>query len=331
MLMSRWLKERMTIRVPWGSSYGLARTLIAVGTLLTLAFSSASTLFVPVRSMGDAPFCGGVSGGGIFCVVPDGQLELTRWACVAVLIVVASGWRPRWTGVPHWYICFSVMNNIAIPDGGDQIAAILTLLLVPVTLGDRRRWHWTPAVVDAERSMSTSVVVLAIAACSMVVAQIQVAGLYLNSSLAKLGVPEWVDGTALYYWVHDTSFGAPPWAQGIAYAVVDNSTTLVLLTWLPLILEFSLAISIFLPRRAKSWLLPMGIIFHIFIGATMGLWSFAFVMFGALIILLKPVGSSSMLVDEIRSRVQSRVPARGTPALPREMAAAAGGDTDVRS
>lgn len=296
MLTPQWLRTDVRMPLPWGSSYGLARTLIAVGTLLTLVFSDTESLFRPVRSMGEAPFCGGISGTGVFCVVPEGQLGSAQWACVAVLLVVASGWRPRWTGVPHWYVCFSVMNNIAIPDGGDQIAAILTLLLVPITLGDPRRWHWTPLSSGATAPQG---LVVGVAVCAAVAAKIQVAGVYLHSSLAKLAVPEWSDGTVLYYWIHNPSFGAPPWAQDIAYAAVDTPAFVLLMTWVPLALEFALAISIVMSARARSWLLPMGIVFHVFIGATMGLWSFAFVMFGALVIMLTPIGNDSRLALEV--------------------------------
>src|SRR5699024_3242820 len=99
-------------------------------------------IFAPVLGRDVAPYCSGIDAISVFCLFPREQLTLIRWLCVVVLLVIASGWRPRWTALPHWWIAFSVFNSISIPDGGDQAAALLTLMLVPVLLTDPRRWHW---------------------------------------------------------------------------------------------------------------------------------------------------------------------------------------------
>lgn len=44
-----------------------------------------------------------------------------KWCRVAALLVVASGWRPWFTALPHAYINYSVFAGIAIVDGGDQM------------------------------------------------------------------------------------------------------------------------------------------------------------------------------------------------------------------
>lgn len=303
MLIGRWLSGSTTLPIPWGSAYGLARSLIALGTLLTLVFSDAEALFRPVRTMGRAPFCEGVSELGVFCLVPRGSLDAIAWVCSAILLIVVLGWRPQVTGVLHWYVSFSLVNNIAIPDGGDQIAMILTLLLIPVTLGDRRRWHWSSHAGDADHSgHSWRPSMLVAGVCCLIAAKVQVAGIYLHSSLGKLAVPEWVDGTALYYWVHHAAFGAPPWADGMIYAIVATSWGVLLMTWIPILIEFTLAISLVMSPRVRRWLLPIGVVFHVSIGIVMGLGSFSLVMIGALILLLLPVGASSELVDRVRNR-----------------------------
>lgn len=145
---------------PWTNVYGLARTLLALGTLLTLAFSNSATLFRPVAFQGEHPTCRGVEAGGVFCLVPGDGLDATRWACVAVLLIVVSGWRPRLTALPHAYISFSVFTGIAIGDGGDQMTTVLVLLLTLPALGDSRMValehhrlrHRAPALAAADRN-----------------------------------------------------------------------------------------------------------------------------------------------------------------------------------
>jgi len=127
---------------PWTNVYGLARTLIASATALTLLFSRPSTLFRPAAGLLDVPVCVGARGGSLFCLVPTGHLELARWLAVAGLLLVASGFRPRLTGVLHAWLSFSLFSSAVMVDGGDQCAQVMALLLLPVTLTDPRRWHW---------------------------------------------------------------------------------------------------------------------------------------------------------------------------------------------
>jgi len=120
---------------PWTNVYGLARTLIATGTCLTLIFNAPSILFRPAAGIDQFPVCHGLGSYGVFCLA-DPYLELARWGSVIALIIIASGWRPRVTALPHWWITFSLQNSAITIDGGDQIAAVLTFLLIPLALTD---------------------------------------------------------------------------------------------------------------------------------------------------------------------------------------------------
>lgn len=75
-----------------------------------------------------------------FCAAKDSYSRLTwiMYGCVAVLLIAASGWRPRLTALPHAYVNYSVFSGIAINDGGDQVALILSVLFVLPSLGDAR-------------------------------------------------------------------------------------------------------------------------------------------------------------------------------------------------
>lgn len=296
---------------PWTNVYGLARTLIALGTLGTLLFTHSSSLFRPATGVPDFPSCHGLSNISIYCLMPEGQLELARWVSVLILIAAASGWRPRWTALPHWWVAFSLQSSAIIPDGGDQIATILTLLILPIALTDRRRWHWSkpePLEKPSGRPARWPAVLL-IAWSAMLAVRVQMAGIYLHASVAKLGVAEWVDGTSFYYWIHDPLFGAPAWAAWAIQPLTQQWWGTLAFTWGPLALEFLLALGLIAKRSYRPYLLAGGIALHLSIALLMGLWSFALVMFGGLIIFLRPLEQPlpiRRLTDRIRSLVWDR-------------------------
>lgn len=281
--LGRWARPRMAT-APWGSALGLARTLLALSTLGTLLATSPQVLLSPLAGGVVPPSCGGVDGIGVWCTVPAGHGEAARWVSVAVLAVVASGWRPRITGVLHWYVSWSLIANVTIQDGGDQITAVLTLLLVPVTLADPRRWHWQR---PPEREIGTARVVTYVA---LLLIQVQVAIVYLHASVAKLGVREWADGTAMYYWLRSSTFGAPGWMRAVTDAVTGSPVLVAVLTWGSVCLEFALAVAILLTSSVKRVLLVAGLLFHGSIALTMGLVSFSTAMAAALLLYLLPVG-----------------------------------------
>jgi antimicrobial peptide system SdpB family protein len=270
---------------PWTNVYGLARTLLALGTLCTLAFTTTKALFAPVLDHPPAPYCDGAKAISFFCVLPSGHPELARWLAVAALAVVASGWRPRLTALPHWWLTASLHVSMSIPDGGDQVAANLTLLLLPIALTDRRRWHWGGSG-EGESQRREVAALVAVAALFLI--RIQVAGIYLHACLGKLGVTEWRDGTALHYWLNSSSFGVPGWLRGPAQHLLSFGPVVAGLTWGTLVLEFALAIGIFLPRRRWPALLLGGLAMHAGIAVLMGLWSFSLCMFAALVLYLRP-------------------------------------------
>lgn len=324
-MLRQWFARPLLLAYPWGSWLGLARTLIALGTAGTLAFSATDTIFAPVLGRDLAPYCSGIDAISVFCLVPREQLALVQWICVGVLLLVASGWRPRWTALPHWWIAFSVFNSISISDGGDQTAAVLTLLLVPVCLADPRRWHWQGSN-DAAKAPAGKVAPwrVSIAIVPLVVIKIQVAVIYFQASIAKLGQTEWVEGTSMYYWLIDPAFGPPDWLRPLVMAAVDTPLVLLALTWLPLVIEFALALSLLLPQPVRWALLPFGAGLHLSIALMMGLWSFSLVMVAACVLLLVPIGEDLQHTrDRIaawRGRARSAdKPGAGTVQSPAEL------------
>jgi antimicrobial peptide system SdpB family protein len=299
---------------PWSNVYGLARTLIALATGGTLLFSHSSTLFRPAVGIPEVPVCEGIRQASLFCVMPASWLEVSRWIAVLLMLLVASGWRPRITGILHWWVSISLIWSGVLTDGGDQIAAVLSFLLVPLTLTDGRRWQWDP---PPEKSGEASRL---IARASWVLLRAQVAFIYLHASVGKFKVPEWVDGTALYYWLLDPSIGAPSWLASLLYPVLSHPVV-ALLTWSVLILEFWLALGLVLSRSARRVLLPLGMAFHVGIIFFHGLVSFVLIMFGALLLLLRPF-DEQLRFEWIWSRLRQRFRAPA-PAAPLEVASSA--------
>ncbi|WP_079154721.1 sporulation-delaying protein SdpB family protein [Streptomyces subrutilus] len=304
--------RRRTIALPWAAGYGLARTLLALGTLGTLAFSDSASLFREVATVGQYPLCRGVTGAGAFCLVSPDHFEAMRWACCLVLVIAASGWRPRYTAIPHAYVAFSVFTGISIPDGGDQITWILTLLLVLVAVGDPRRWHWQPQPRPDETASRRTWALIGVSAITL--ARIQMSVLYFQSCVAKLPHAEWADGSALYYWINNHAFGAPGWLRPALNAVAENPVGVAALTWSPLVLEIVLAAALLLPQRVRWMLLPVGVLFHLGIAVVMGLWSFAFAMWAGLLLLLTPYGHDPRLA--LPRRRQKRATSCPEPTVP---------------
>jgi antimicrobial peptide system SdpB family protein len=272
---------------PWTNVYGLARSLLALGTCGTLLSSHSEVLFGPVRGRPSTPFCEDLANFGLFCLLPREQLELARWLAVAVLAVAASGWRPRLTGLLHWWVSISFQTSATILDGGDQVTAILTLLLLPVTLTDNRRWHWGPPVPGPPLLKDVPRRLVALSALTVI--RVQIAGIYLHTSIAKFGVAEWADGTALYYWLTDPLFGAAGWLGPMLWPLLTNGIAVAVSTWGVLLLELLLAMALVMPKRAWKVFLVMGVAFHLAIALVMGLVSFAAAMWAGLILYLRPV------------------------------------------
>jgi antimicrobial peptide system SdpB family protein len=288
---------RVLARDVWTGNVALARTLIALSGMGTLLASSVSTLIRPAAGV-DELFCAGPAAFSMWCLAPAAGHEAARWVGILILAIAASGWRPRYTAIPLWWVLFGNQASLTVVDGGDQIAAVLALLLIPLSVTDSRKWHWSPV----DKSHATTHPYAAITArLALAVIRIQVAYIYINACLAKLAVPEWLDGSAVYYWLRDPMFGPAGPLRSLTDWLMAQPVPVAAVTWGTLLLEFALGIAILLPARVRLILLPFGVALHLAIAVTMGLWSFAFTMWGALLILLWPEGD---LLGAVGRRVQ---------------------------
>lgn len=272
---------------PWSVTTAIGRSLVAACTLVSLLVHSPSELFllrgVPRTAAMPEEALARLS---LFSV-SEPWLSVVHWISVVVLILVIVGWRPRITAIPHWYIAVSFAVSCHMVDGGDQIAANLALLLLPVCLLDSRKWQWMQAP-SPSTTASTEVRTIA-ANATFVLIQLQVCVVYLHSATGKLRVDDWVNGTAVYYWLGHPLFGLPDNLFPIARTVLFSSAAVVGATWGTIILELALAASIFLPWGWGRMLLFLtGLVFHFSIVVVHGLGSFFFAMAGALTLYMLP-------------------------------------------
>lgn len=282
--LAHWIRGNVMGCPPWTPVYGWARTLLAAATGLTLLANPLSIL-MPLRQMGASASSFSIKSLGLFSIVPFEYAEIARLLAGLVLLGVASGYRPRYTGVVHWWLTFSLSSGCVLIDGGDQLASILTLLLIPVTLTDSRRWHWS-----AGRVREGSELPWLLASICLGIVRLQVAGVYFHAAVAKFSVPQWVDGTALYYWMLHPTFGSPEWLRPLIEPLLLSGAVVTGGTWSVLLLEFLLAAGLIADRSYRPGLFVAGFLLHSGIILIHGLVSFGLVMFAALILFLVPRG-----------------------------------------
>jgi antimicrobial peptide system SdpB family protein len=286
---------------------GAARSALALATLLTLVATDLDLLFRPTGEMESGAMMGLPTEINVFLVADGAHLALARGVALVVLAVVASGWRPRWTALPHWWVTWSFTTATAVPEGGDHLATGLTLLLLPVALTDPRRWHWAdprrwhwadphprrwadpPGGRRTDDIKPPGPIRLELARSALWVVRLQVAVVYLHAAVAKLGSTDWVTGSALFYWMRHPVYGAPTWLVDPLSATLSYGPVVAALTWGVIVLELLLAAGLVIHRDRRGPLLVAGLAFHAGIALLQGLVSFGLVMAGALILYLRPV------------------------------------------
>ncbi len=265
---------------PWTNVYGVGRSLLATATLLTLLASSTDQLFQPllIEDVGIIDRRA-IAGASLFFLARN-HLVLAKLLAIVVLVLVIVGWRPRLTAIPHWWISYSFAASASVIDGGDQVAATLSLLLIPVALTDRRVWQW-------QGTGDGGVVASITAQTGLLLLRLQISVIYLFAAVLKFPTEEWANGTALYYWWIHPKFGT----VGVMRWITDRigPTVLVVpLTWSVLVFELCLAAALVAPTRFRLRLLPVAIVFHLGIALVHGLPSFAIAMSAALVLYLRP-------------------------------------------
>ena len=268
--------------------YGLARSLIALSTLLTFLLNPVQDLFLPMSGIDQYPTGNGLF--SLFNLVPDNYiyLSMVKWLFSIILLLIVVGWRPRFTGIIHWYISYSFYTAAATLDGGDQVAVALTFLMIPITLVDSRKWHWNSMEFNNDFSR-----IVAIVPYYMI--RFQVALIYLHSFLAKVQREEWINGTAVYYYLQDPLFGLNNFVLTLVNPIL-SSWLVVIPTWGTLIVQLVLFGALFAPKYYWKYYFALGIFMHEIFALMLGLFSFSIAMTGALILYLTPINKELSII-----------------------------------
>jgi antimicrobial peptide system SdpB family protein len=270
---------------PWTQVYGLARSILALGTFLTLLFNKNDVLFTKLtREVGDGYIL--LSRINFFYLFGFRYLNISVWISIAFLSLVIIGWRPRITCLFHWWITSSFIESSRLLDGGDQIASIISLLLIPIALTDNRKWHWNYGNIENKAPL----LILFIWSVLFMI-RFQVAFIYFNAGVEKLKIQEWKDGTSIYYWFTNDIYGTNDIFKGIIFYLTSNGLIVTLLTYGTLIFEIVLGMSFFMRRNSINWkiLFIFGIFFHLGIAVIFGLVSFFTTMASSLLLFLIPI------------------------------------------
>ncbi|MFE6465468.1 sporulation-delaying protein SdpB family protein [Bacillus subtilis] len=291
-------------RNPWTNVYGLARSIIALSSLLTLLINHPSLIMKPASGISSYPAC--KMNLSLFCLGENNymMLNLFRWVCIVILVLVVIGWRPRITGVLHWYVSYSLQSSLIVIDGGEQAAAVMTFLLLPITLTDPRKWHWSTRPIEGKRTLGKITAFI-----SYFVIRIQVAVLYFHSTVAKLSQQEWVDGTAVYYFAQEKTIGFNGFFQALTKPIV-TSPFVVIPTWGTLLVQIVIFAALFAPKKHWRLILIIAVFMHEIFAVMLGLISFSIIMAGILILYLTPI-DSTIQFTYIRRRLWNKKHKKG--------------------
>ncbi len=155
------------------------RTTLAFTTIATLLATPDRALFHATVSSPPSPSCLGVAEHSLLCRAGLGN---GRFLSVAISLVVAVGLLPRASALAQWWVLWSLSTSGRVTDGGDQIAANLALLLIPILLCRPDLGRWRHARGDSfpdRRALAVPWILLVV---------LQISGVYLHSAVAKFGV-----------------------------------------------------------------------------------------------------------------------------------------------
>lgn len=275
------IKKLEGLPVLSGPLAAVSRTLTAISTLLTIIYTPTEKLFAPAEGRIDPIRCDSAYGVfNVFCVNDRAAPDIGIMITIAVLILVITGMFPWLTSILHFYVTFFFQQNLAIPDGGDQVTTFLTLMFMLVFFGDRRINHWHPAEKISFIQPFTTV-------SGIYLIKLQMAIIYLNAAIHKMATKDWLEGSELYYLLGG-SFEPSGIFLPVYRLMVEQPYLSVVSTWGAAILELFLGATLVMPNNLKKLSLCMGLIFHVAIAIFLGITSFQIVMFAGLLILCIP-------------------------------------------
>ncbi|EGQ3991741.1 TPA: hypothetical protein I1641_001639 [Staphylococcus pseudintermedius] len=261
---------------PYTKTIAIVRTIIASSTLMTLIFNPTSILFKKVSGIENPPICDTYTKYTAFCILNNSHtnLTITKWFVVVALFFIILGYFPQILGILHFYIAYSIQNTMVTIDGGEQVTMVITFWLMLISLFDNRINHWHKPNEHLSYNK-------AIGWALMIVLKVQIAYLYLNSAITKMKNREWLDGSAVYYYLNDNLYGIPIPIYNFFTFVLETPLVSVV-TWGTLIIQLLIFASILAQSKVKKIMFIIAITMHELFALFMGLVSFSLIMFAVL-------------------------------------------------
>ncbi|MEV5716998.1 sporulation-delaying protein SdpB family protein [Amycolatopsis mediterranei] len=271
---------------PRSALFAAGRSTLAVAQLSVLLVNSDTTLFADSPAVPGGMRCGGLRSVSLWCLLGEqgGGQVLARAVAIATLVVVLIGAVPRWTCIPHWYVNFSLAAAMPLSDGGDRAAEITALLLIPMCLGDDRKWQWSPVREPLPAWFRGS------SHAAALMLRIQVAVIYLVAVTAKLTDPAWAHGRALGIVAFDPDFGFPMPVRAVLEPLLASDVLVGLATWSVIGVQCVIAVAILGGARWRASALVLGCGLHLAIAVLLGLPGFGLTMIALLLCAANPGG-----------------------------------------
>jgi antimicrobial peptide system SdpB family protein len=284
----------------YGPLLGLGRSLLALGNLLTILCSSTFVLFPPYSFTDKQHAATGIEKINLFYLFPYKYIFIPEIIAILILVVTIIGYFPKITAILQAWVSLSLFSSLLIVEGGDQITQILSILLIPIMLFDKRKNHWEMTSNQPDKNTPSGYFLY----WSYLFIQLQMSLLYLDAAVEKIKVPEWKDGSAVYYWVNHNLFGAPDFLDRPINLFLSSNTAMTFTTWGVMILELLLFAALFMKQEYKNRLFVAAVFFHFLIFIIHGLPTFGLAMTGGLILYLLPLNNTIKI--KFRERILFR-------------------------
>lgn len=284
-LLTGWLYRayKILLGLRYDQVVVIARCALASGLLITILFTDIDQLF-PKSAFNVGVYHNSVVP-NLFTILGFENLWLSKAITIAVLVWVIIGLLPQISCFFHAWVAYSFHLQATIVEGGDQLAQIITILLIPILLIDKRLFHWH----DYDwLKVEYPQFIYDFSISSMYMIKLQMAVLYFFAFVDKLKTPFWTDGSAVYYWLNHNLFGIENAVSPLFSLIVNNTFLSPIATWAVILVEVILFAGIFMSKERRILLFFLGIMFHFTIVIVHGLFSFFLAMLAGLLIYLIP-------------------------------------------
>ncbi|PPI25190.1 hypothetical protein C5D34_11985 [Rathayibacter sp. AY1B1] len=270
-------------------AFTLGRGALAAAQISILVFTPFSALMQTVGGAEPAPYCAGARIISAFCIGGPEVPSIVRVIVMIVLLgLVLVGFLPRVMAFVHAWISISISTGISLPDGGDSVAAIVSVIIIFIMAADDRRWAWS------KERRPVGPVGRGVALAGIYALRLQVTLIYLNSAFEKFNVDDWSNGSAEYYISRGYMFGASGLIADVLHWATSVPLLLAVITWGVIVAEICIGILVVTIDFGRRIAFILAVALHVGIILSIGLWSFGIIMIATVgIATMKLVPSSA--------------------------------------